>query len=115
MFYLNGVKLPEPEDFDISKKEISKSKRLASGKLVKEIISVKRSYSLSYKAITPAALVNLVALEDLHDFMDFKYTDVGGVKTVRVWLNQIDRSMLITDEEYNGQFWGNITVKLEEQ
>lgn len=53
---LNNVILPNPKDFDIDPQKISRTDRTASGRLVEDIIAIKRHFKLRYKGIRHVGL-----------------------------------------------------------
>lgn len=115
MLYLNNVLLPDPDDFEIKETEISKDKRMASGKMLKEVIAIKKTFIIEYDSIKPVDLEKLKTLRAVGDFMEFRYFDNEVEKTATVWFNPFDKKMKLTDSEFQGKYWGDIKLELEEQ
>lgn len=114
MFKLNNIELPEPDGFKVQTVEIGKSGRLSSGKLFKEITAVKDQFVVSWDIMRPAEFDALLAESNIRDFKTFEYMYKGEQKIKTVWLAPLDRTMLLTEAKFNGEFWGQIAITLEE-
>ena len=102
---------PFDRQFKISNIEQSRKGRTASGKLVKDIISVKKQFALDYRSIDDSELQKFIDLYAenseliLRDERDTGYTDYT------VLMDPIDYERIIAD--VNG-LWGNVSITLTE-
>lgn len=103
--------IPTPSAFAITPREIAREGRTASGRLVKDVIAVKRTFTLTYSALTSAEVAILLTEYDRQQFLSFIYPDRGADRTATVWFAEFPRERLLHQSEY----WGNFDIVLEEQ
>ena len=114
-FYLglsnNEQALPTPLSFKIEDQKIARGKRTASAKLVKDIIAVKKKFSLNYTGMTSAQAEIFKTEYDRNQFLSFKYPDRGETRTATVWFEELPREIRYQLLSH----WTNVTITLEEQ
>lgn len=103
--------IPAPSGFKIDDQPISREGRTASGKLVKDIIAVKKKFTLDYAALTYSEVQLLLAEYQRCTFLSFIYPDCGSDKQCTVWFTSFPREKLLLATEY----WGNFSITLDEQ
>ncbi len=107
----NEVDIPAPSGFKIDPQPIARKDRTASGKLVEDIIAVKKVFTLDYAALNVNQVQVLLIEYERSSFLSFIYTDCGIEKQAVVWFASFPRERLLTPSEY----WGNFSITLEEQ
>ena len=108
---LNGTKIPIPEtDVQIDEIEISRAERTASGRLVKDIIAVKKTYTLQYAGLLPSHALTFINAYHNGNPVIFQYEDVTGTHSVEVYIQSLPRSIYNPKPEYTK----DITITLEE-
>ncbi len=109
--------------FTIKDTEISRQERTASGRLVKDIIAVKKNFTLAYDMIDGADLETLLTIYDLQSELsllvyneDLPETTTTGspgayADAYTVLMEPIDRTrMLLLDTG----LWGGVSIELSE-
>lgn len=108
---LNGTEIPTPEnDIQIEEIEISRAERTASGRLVKDIIAVKKTYTLQYAGLLPSHALTFINAYRIGEPVTFEYEDVTGTHSVEVYIQSLPRSIYNPKPEYTK----NIIITLEE-
>ncbi len=108
---LNGKDIPTPEnDIQIEEIEIAREERVASGKLVKEIIANKLRFTLQYRGLLPAAALTFINAYRTGGSVTFEYEDVEGSHSVEVYIMPLPRSIYSPKPQYTK----DVTVTLEE-
>jgi len=108
---LNGTEIPTPErDIQIDEIEIAREERMASGKLVKEIIATKLRFTLQYKGLLPNDALIFINAYRTGEPVTFEYEDVTGTHSVEVYIQSLPRSIYNPKPEYTK----DITITLEE-
>ena len=108
---LNGTEIPTPEnDIQIEEIEIAREERMASGKLVKEIIATKLRFTLQYKGLLPNDALIFINAYRTGEPVTFEYEDVEGSHSKQVYIHPLPRSIYNPKPQYTK----NITVVLEE-
>jgi len=108
---LNGTEIPTPErDIQIDEIEIAREERMASGKLVKEIIATKLRFTLQYKGLLPNDALIFINAYRNGEPVTFEYEDVTGTHSVEVYIQSLPRSIYNPKPEYTK----DITITLEE-
>jgi len=92
---LGDTVIATPHDFKIIEQEIVREGRLASGKLVKDVVAVKKKFSCKYNVLTGAKLEEIMTEYDKHEFLPFEYDDRGTTKTTLVSFSEVPRSLLV--------------------
>ena len=108
---LNGTEIPTPErDIQIDEIEISRAERTASGRLVKDIIAVKKTYTLQYAGLLPTDALTFINAYRTGEPVTFEYEDVEGSHSKKVYIHSLPRSIYAPKPQYTK----DITVTLEE-
>lgn len=107
---LSGVNILKPESLDVNPVELSKIVTMASGRKVKEIITVKNNYVLTYKGLKPATVAVFKNAYLAGNSVPFEYEDSDGTKIVEVYLISLPYNIL----KYNPKLNQNVTITLEE-
>jgi hypothetical protein len=109
---LNGYTIPTPrQNIAVEYAEISRSERTVTGRLVKEKISIKKRFTLTYQGLTPdQALIFINAFEAGKPVL-FEYEDVRGAQTATVYITGVPREIYSPKPNYTA----NVTITLEEQ
>lgn len=108
---LNGIEIPRPQNFNIEPTEIAKVDRMASGRMVKDVVAIKNKYSLSYDGLLPADAKTFINIYQAGNAVSFEYEDSEGLHTVLVYLTSLPREIFIYKPEYTQ----NISIVLEEE
>lgn len=110
---LGGVLLKNPTSFKNSKYNLTKSGRVASGKMRMDIIAVKRKFELEY-AVIPGDLYDLIdsILFSGNSFFSYEYVENGMVKTATVYAGQLEGQRYRTDGCW---YWKGVKFDLIEQ
>ena len=103
--------LPTPKTFNITEQQIGREGRTVSGRLVKDVVAVKKQFVLNYIGMTAAQAEIFKTEYDRKQFLSFKYPDRGETRTAIVWFAQLPRELFA---EFL-TFWSNVTIVLEEQ
>jgi hypothetical protein len=101
----------KPTSFLITPVPVERKARVASGKLVKDIIAVKKEFILSYNALPPEQISILITEYDRHAVLNFIYPDVDGDETTAVWFESFPREKLLTPVH----LWGRFSINFTEQ
>ena len=107
---LNGFLIPEPEDMKVNPVEYGVNARTASGRRVKDITAVKKSFTISYKGLKPATAAVFKNAYLSGNSVLFEYEDSDGPKSVLVDITSLPYSIL----KYNPNLNQNVTITLEE-
>jgi len=102
--------IPRPVSFKIDYDEISKTERAASGKLLKEIIAIKKKFTLTYDSLDKDTINMLENLFLAGDAVNFIYDDAGATKSATVYIDPIPREVFLYKTEYSR----NITITFKE-
>ena len=81
------------------------------GRMVKDIIAVKRRFTLTYQGLTSEhALIFLNAYRSGRP-VTFEYIDIQGVQTARVYIMSLPREIFTPRPRYTQ----NVTITMEEE
>lgn len=112
MMRLNGIEIPDPENgLQIEEEEIAREDRTASGRLVKDITTVKLTFTLEYNGLLPADAMTFINARKTEGPVSFEYEDVEGTHTKQVYVAPLPRSVYIPKPQYTK----DITITLEEE
>jgi hypothetical protein len=107
---LNGIEIPRPKKFEINPIEISVSERTASGRKVKDIIAIKRSFSLNYTGLSAQDMKTFLDVYREGKAVPFEFSSAGEAETVSVYLESLPHEVFL----FRPQYSQNITITLEE-
>lgn len=113
LLQLNGVTIKEPKSFRIERYDITKASRLASGKMVMDLIAKKKKFVFNYEVLSGAELQKILDIVDSNDvFYTFTYEENGILKTTTVYCSPITADKFRTS---SGWYWKNVSFSLIEQ
>lgn len=108
------VNLPlRSRTFEEAEVEVGKGMRTASGRLVTDIIAVKKKFTITYGLLKDSELKALKDLYDLKRSLNFVVANKDGTQrayTVRM-LPISSRQRLVIDDDW---YWQGVKVELEE-
>ena len=110
MMRLNNQTIVKPTELEINHEKISKKQRTASGRLVEEIVAIKRIFSLRYRGLKRSDLQIFLELQSSVEPITFEFTDSGETDTAQVYIASIPRVISPYADVVNT----NIEVVLEE-
>lgn len=104
------IEILEPDGFQITPVKLGIKQRMASGKLVEEVISVKNTFTIQYNALEPELVNQLIEFFQSGENLSFIYTDSGIEKSLLVNFLEFPRSLFVYDLLYSE----DITIAFEE-
>ena len=108
---LNETTIKAPSTFSVEHKRIMKETRLASGKMVADVVAVKRVFTLVYPVLYPNEVSSFVDLYHKNEFVEFTFYLDGKWLSATVWVRTLPLAMLRRSPE----LWDKSTITLEEQ
>jgi len=110
---INGTSIKEPTDFDVEKYKLSKSGRVASGKMTMEIIAKKKKFNFSYAVLSGTELETITDILDSNTaFYSFSFVENGDTKTYNIYPGAIKFKKFRTDGVW---YWKDVQFSLIEQ
>lgn len=106
----NEQDIPKPKQMSISEIEIAKAERTASGKLVKDIIAIKKKIQLKYDGLTAVSFNLFRSYFEAGEPVNFIYDEAGQTKIVQCYITEIPRQVFV----FNPSYVSDITITLEE-
>jgi hypothetical protein len=92
--------------------EIAREGRTQSGRRVKDVVAVKKEWSLQFSLIDDSDLQDLITLSELQTELSLKITRMDdSVDTYTVLIKPFDRQRILT---VNDGLWGNVKLQIEE-
>lgn len=108
---LDGKEIPKPrENVGVDYIEIARTERTISGRLVKDIIAVKRKFSISYQGLKPEEALIFIDIYNSGRAVEFEFEDVQGIEKTTVYITSLPREIFI----HKPQYTKNIMIGLEE-
>lgn len=112
-FYLDGKKIKTPTDFDFEHYKLSKSGRVASGRMVMDIVAKKRKFLFRYSVLSGPQLQAIMDILDSDKaFYELSYPWNGKRETAIVYPGAIKGKRFRTDGIW---YWTNVSFDLIEQ
>lgn len=110
---LNGVRIKDPTDWDVEEYKLTKAGRVASGKMVMDVVAKKRKFVLSYNVLSGTHLKTIrdILYSDA-SFFTLEYEDNGVLQTATVYVGAIKRKRFRTDGVW---YWKDVEFALIEQ
>src|SRR5690606_2041352 len=109
---LNGQTIPTPrENITIEYIEISRTERTITGRMAKDIIAIKRRFTLTYQGLTSEQALIFLNVYRSGRPVTFEYIDVQGVQTARVYIMSLPREIFTPRPRYTQ----NVTIMMEEE
>ena len=114
MLKIAGVSVKAPTDLKIGRFDLSKSGRMASGKMAMEIIAPKRRVDVVWKMLPDNDLKLIIdTITANKPFFSLEYPDAGGAKTMTCYAGDIVTSLWHTK---NGiRYWEEVSIPFIEQ
>ena len=110
---LDGVQIKKPTEFEIERFNLTKSGRVASGKMKIELIAKKRKFYFSYEVISSTDLIPIINIVDgTKMFFPIEYEENNIIKTATVYAGALKTPKL---REGSKWYWRNVTFDLIEQ
>jgi len=112
-YKLNGTVIRNPTSFETELYKLTKAGRLASGKMVMDVIAKKRKFNLTYDVLSGPDLDTITSiLFNDSAFYEFEYVENGEVKTATVYVGAIKYNRFRSDGKW---YWKNVEFALIEQ
>jgi hypothetical protein len=114
---INGTRIKTPSDFKISRYNITKSGRVASGNMQMEFISKKIKLFLTYDAITGIDFNTILSLIDTNNmFFSVTYYDTQDTATTKIcYVGEISQTLMRRGYVSDSSVWKDITFDLIQQ
>lgn len=110
---LGGTTVKTPKDFTIANYNITKAGRVASGKMVMDLIAKKRKFNFIYDILAGDDLDAILAVIDSTVlFFTLEYVDNGTAGTATVYVGQVTKTQFRTDGKW---YWKDVKFDLIEQ
>lgn len=108
---LDGKTIPTPRgNIGIEYIEISRSERAMTGRLVKDIIAIKRIFSIPYQGLVPNDALIFINIYKSGRAVEFEFEDIRGPEKATVYIQSLPREIYTPKPQYTQ----NITIALEE-
>jgi len=114
---INGVVIKTPSTFKISHYNLTKSGRVASGKMTMELVAKKKKLFLTYSALSGADLKNILDLIDGTEmFFTVGFYDVTNqYRTITAYVGEIPMPLHRRTSIEDNTVWKDIDFNLIEQ
>lgn len=110
---INGVSVKQPTDFSIERYDLTKSGRVASGKMTMELVAKKRKFLFSYEVMSGTDLDKIRSAIDTEKmFFPLVYIENGVEYHVQVYRGALKYRRFRTDGVW---YWKNVQFDLIEQ
>lgn len=110
---INGTTIKSPSNVEIGSYNLTKSGRVASGKMTMELIAKKTKLNITYEIISGLEMNVILAMIDSKAmFFNVSYVDTNVVKTKKMYVGEINKTQFRTD---GGWYWKNVTFNFIEQ
>lgn len=112
---IDGVPIKNPTDFDLSDYNLTKSGRVASGKMTMDLVAKKRKFFFKYDVIEGSEYEKIMNLiNGTKMFFTIEYIENGEQKSATVYVGEISRNRFRTGG-LSGWYWRNFEFNLIEQ
>jgi len=113
--YIDGVKIKTPTELKVGIFRLSKAERLASGKMIMDIIAIKRRLDLSWEIIEDSELQTILNTLDTKVFHEVSYPDPqnGESHTITAYVGDINQQ--IFQQRGGKRYWQKVSMSLIEQ
>lgn len=114
MIQIAGVTVATPSKMKISRADLTKSSRTASGLMVMELIAIKRRIDCTWTMLKDSDLKLIIdTITANKPFFSFTYPDAGGDQTMTCYAGDINTSLFHT---LNGvKYWDEVSISFIEQ
>ncbi len=114
MLKIAGTIVATPAELKVGRFDISKSDRVASGKMVMEIIATKRRVDVVWKYIKDDELQTIIdTITANKPFFTLEYPDAGGTQTMTCYAGDIMTGLWHTVG--NTRYWQDVSIGFIEQ
>lgn len=112
---VNGVRIKQPTNFSISHYNLTKSGRVASGKMTMDLVAKKRKLFLEYAVMSGAEMDQILSLIDGTDmFFTVEYVENGVEKSMVAYVGEISRKKHRAGG-LGGWYWTDVSFNFIEQ
>lgn len=113
-YKINGQTIKRPDDFSISRFNVTDLQRNAAALMVGDLIAKKRKFFFTYTAIRSDDFDHILSLiwDSPAIFMDLTYVENNVVKTAKVYVGEIPSLFHRSGALW---VWKNVTFNLIEQ
>ncbi|WDU82267.1 DUF6711 family protein [Caloramator sp. Dgby_cultured_2] len=111
---INGITIKTPTDLKVGVFRITKSERTASGKMMMEIIAVKRRLDLRWEIISDTDLQTILNVLESKVFHTVVYPDPqkGENATITAYVGDINMEAW---QKIGNRYWREVSIALIEQ
>lgn len=111
---INGINIVTPTDFKVGVFRITKSERTASGKMMMEIIAVKRRLDIRWEIISDTDLQTILNILESKVFHTVVYPDPqkGENTTITAYVGDINMEAW---QKVGNRYWRDVSIALIEQ
>jgi len=102
---------PFGRKYNIKNQELARSERMASGRLVKDIITTKKNFQLNYELIDDDSLQIFIDFYAENAELIFRDENDNGKTDYVVLIKPIDQTRIVASIN---SLWGNVSIELEE-
>ena len=112
---INGTQIKTPTELKVGVFRLSKSERLASGKMAMEIIAIKRRLDMTWAIISDTDLRQIMSILDAGVFYTVAYPDPknGESATITAYAGDINQSAW--QRLAGTRYWKDVSLSLVEQ
>jgi hypothetical protein len=112
---IDGIPIKQPTSFKISRYNLTKSGRVASGDMTMDLIGKKRKFFFEYDVINLEDMEKLLSLIDNDNmFFQINYVENGKSKSATVYVGEISQDRFRTGG-LSGWYWKGFNFNLIEQ
>lgn len=113
--YIDGVPIKTPTELKVGIYRLSKAERTASGKMVMEVIAIKRRLDLTWEIIADDDLSTILDVLESKVFHTVTYPDPqsGESHTITAYVGDITQEAF--QRRAGKRFWRNVSIALIEQ
>ncbi len=112
---IDSIAIKTPTELKVGTFRITKSERLASGKMVMEIVAVKRRLDLSYTIIRDTDLKQILDLLASKVFHDVVYPDPENGEAAAITVYVGDTGQQAGQKVDGTRYWLDVSISLIEQ
>lgn len=94
------VTMPPPEVFDLIPREICRMERTASGRMVKDIVAIKREIKLKYDALTKEDFLALRAIYERGTSAEVAYREASTTSKATMYITSLPRRIVTYDTDF---------------
>lgn len=110
---INGVRIKQPTECKVQRYNLTKSGRVASGKMTMELVAKKRKLDLIYDVLSGSDLELILSLIDTEQmFFQVQWLENGDEKSMTAYVGEIVADKFRTDGMW---YWKNVEFHLIEQ